>query len=371
MTQGPFKNDSVGSFLRPANLKEAREQYKKQEITCEALRAIEDEAIIDLIEKQQTYGLKAVTDGEFRRRWWHLDYIVNLTGLTKLSLGDATIFQGVAAKDVESYYVSDKIAFNPKHPFLTDFKFLKEHAGEAVAKLTIPGPCMVYFSGALLSKDYQANPVYDKLADLENDIVQTYQDGIQAFYDAGCRYLQLDDTAWGALIDAKYDQVLGALNLKPQDLLTKFEELTRRSLANKPADMAITFHTCRGNFQSSWLYEGSFDTILEHLFKIEEFDGFFIEYDSERAGDFQVLTHLHQQKIVLGLVTSKTPGLESLTDLMARVKEANQFVPLEQICVSPQCGFASTEEGNHLTEAEQWAKIQLCTELAKEISHLE
>ncbi|MBP1041097.1 5-methyltetrahydropteroyltriglutamate--homocysteine S-methyltransferase [Vagococcus sp. BWB3-3] len=368
MTLGPFKNDSVGSFLRPAALKEAREQYKKQLITHDELRAIEDQAIIDLIQKQKKYGLKAVTDGEFRRRWWHLDYIVNLTGLTKLSLGDATIFQGVEAKDVESYYVSDKLAFNPNHPFLADFKFLKEHAGEAIAKQTIPGPCMVYFSGALLSKDYQANPVYDNLADLENDIVQTYQDGIQAFYEAGCRYLQLDDTAWGALIDEKYDKMLGALNLEPASLLAKFEDLTRRSLANKPADMAITFHTCRGNFQSSWLYEGSFDTILEHLFKIDQFDGFFIEYDSQQAGDFQVLKQLHQQKIVLGLVTSKTPELESMKDLVARVNEARQFVPLEQICVSPQCGFASTEEGNHLTEEEQWAKVQLCTDLAKEIS---
>lgn len=370
MKQGPFKNDSVGSFLRPAALKNAREQYKKQEITQAELRAIEDDAIIDLIEKQKKYGLKAVTDGEFRRRWWHLDYIVNLTGVTKLSLGDATIFQGVEAKDVESYYVSGKVAFDPNHPFLADFKFVKEHAGDAVAKQTIPGPCMVYFSGALLSKDYQANPVYDNLVDLENDIVQTYQEAIQAFYDAGCRYLQLDDTAWGALTDDKYDAVFASLGIEPKQLLEKFEELTRRSLANKPADLAVTFHTCRGNFQSSWLYEGSFDTILAHLFKIEEFDGFFIEYDSERSGDFKPLANLKKQKIVLGLVTSKTPELEPMEELVARVKEANQFVPLEQICVSPQCGFASTEEGNHLTEEEQWAKVQLCTDLAKKIESL-
>lgn len=365
MTLGPFKNDSVGSFLRPTALKHAREQYKKQEITYEQLRAIEDEAIIDLIEKQKKYGLKAVTDGELRRRWWHLDYIVNLQGITKLSLGDATIFQGVEAKDVESYFVSGKVAFNPDHPFLADFKFVQAHAGDAVAKQTIPGPCMIYFSGALLSKDYQAKPVYEQLSELENDIVQTYQEAIQAFYDAGCRYLQLDDTAWGALIDDKYKPVLASLGLEPKDLLAKFEELTRRSLAKKPADMAVTFHTCRGNFQSSWLYEGSFDDILKHLFQIDEFAGFFIEYDSERAGDFNVLASLRQQKIVLGLVTSKTPGLEAMSDLTARIKEAQQFVPLEQICVSPQCGFASTEEGNHLTEEEQWAKVQLCTDLAK------
>lgn len=370
MGKAPFKNDSVGSFLRPKKLKVAREKYKNQQISHAELRAIEDEAIIDLIEKQKKYGLKSVTDGEFRRRWWHLDFIVNLKGITKLSLGDATIFQGVKAKDVESYYVSGKVEFDANHPFLADFKFVKEHAGEALAKQTIPGPCMIYFSGALASKAYLANPVYDNLSDLEDDIVQTYQDAIQAFYDAGCRYLQLDDTAWGALTDSKHEALLAAAGLEPNALLEKFEELTRRALANKPTDLAVTFHTCRGNFQSSWLYEGSFDTILAHLFNIEEFAGFFIEYDSERAGDFTPLSTLHKQKIVLGLVTSKTPKLESMTDLIARVKEANQFVSLEQICVSPQCGFASTEEGNHLTEDEQWAKVQLCTDLAKEIEKL-
>lgn len=370
MTNAPFRNDIVGSFLRPEELKKAREEFKNGKISKEELQLVEDKAIIELIEKQKANGLHAVTDGEFRRRWWHLDFIVGLNGITKVSLGDITMFQGVKAKDVESYYVSGKLSFDPDHPFLEHFKFVKAHAGDAVAKQTIPGPCLIYFSGAITSKQYAENPVYDSLEDLEKDLIKTYQDAVQAFYDAGCRYLQIDDTAWNSLPDQKYDALISSLGHDPKKLLQKFGDITEQAIANKPKDMVITFHTCRGNFQSSWLYEGDYDLISKRLFDIEHFDGFFLEYDSDRAGDFKALKNLKQQKIVLGLITSKTPELENLDDLIARVKEAAQFVPLEQICVSPQCGFASTEEGNHLTEEEQWEKVRLVVRLAEAIDNL-
>ncbi|SHH65088.1 5-methyltetrahydropteroyltriglutamate--homocysteine methyltransferase [Anaerosphaera aminiphila DSM 21120] len=366
----PFKNDIVGSFLRPQELKKAREKFKSGEITRADLKTIEDKLIIDLIKKQESNGLKAVTDGEFRRRWWHLDFIVNLNGLEKLSLGDATIFQDVHAKDVESYSVNGKISFPKDHPFLDDFKFVRDLCENSIAKQTIPGPNMVYYSGVLTSKKYLDNPYYENLKDLEDDLVKAYQDAIQAFYDVGCRYLQLDDTAWGALADPKSQELIRSLGYDPIELVQKFGDLTERALENKPEDMGITFHMCRGNFQSSWLYEGDYDLISKRLFEIENFDGFFLEYDSKRAGDFKPLKNLKNQKIVLGLITSKSPQLEKIEDLIERVKEAAEYVPLKQICVSPQCGFASTEEGNHLTEEDQWKKVRLCKELADKIEAL-
>ncbi|RVU54380.1 5-methyltetrahydropteroyltriglutamate--homocysteine S-methyltransferase [Anaerosphaera multitolerans] len=370
MSLVPFRSDIVGSFLRPEELKKARENFKKGEITREELRSLEDKLIIDLIEKQKANGLKAVTDGEFRRRWWHLDFILGLNGITKLSLGDISMFQGVEAKDVESSYVSGKISFSKDHPFIEHFKFVKKYAGDAIAKQTIPGPNMIYYSAVLISQKYHENPYYNNLKELEEDLIKAYQDGIQAFYDAGCRYLQLDDTAWGALSDPSSEKTIKKFGYDPKELVQKFGDITEKCLAKKPKDMGITFHMCRGNFQSSWLYEGDYDLISKRLFEIDNFDGFFLEYDSDRAGDFKPLKNLRNQKIVLGLITSKEPKLEKMEDLLERVKEATEYVPLEQICVSPQCGFASTEEGNHLTEEDQWKKIRLCVELGNKIEEL-
>lgn len=360
----PFHHDVVGSFLRPAALKKGRADYTAGRITREELRAIEDTQIIDLIKKQQQHGLKAVTDGEFRRRWWHLDFIAQLNGITKYALGDIKTFQNVSMENAESYYISGKLAFNPQHSFLDDFKFLQAHAGDSVAKQTIPGPNMLYLGGSVLEPHYQSNPAYAHDSELEDAIVAVYQAAIQAFYAAGCRYLQLDDTAWGRLLEADPQKKIGGSNYTVAQLIEKCAALTKRAIANKPADMALTFHFCRGNFKSSWLYEGRYDAIAESLFSIENFDGFFLEYDSERAGGFEPLKHLKKQKIVLGLITTKTAELEDKEYLLGKIKEASRYVPLEQICLSPQCGFASTEDGNALTEDQQWAKIDLLAETA-------
>lgn len=362
----PFKYDIVGSFLRPDELKNSRADYAAGRISKEELREVEDRLIIDLIHKQQAHGLYGVTDGEFRRRWWHLDFLEQLNGVTKYSLGDIRTFQNVEMKNAEAYYVSGKLSFSPSHSFLQDFVFLKDHAGDRVAKQTIPGPNMLYLGGAILSARYQENPVYDELSQLEEAIVATYQEAIQAFYDVGCRYLQLDDTAWGRLLDQDLQSPLAAAagNHSVEALIEKCAEITRRSIENKPEDMVITFHFCRGNFKSSWVYEGGYDAIAEQLLAIEDFDGFFLEYDTERAGSFAPLKHLKNQKVVLGLITSKTPELEDPRVLLEKMKQASEYVPLQQICLSPQCGFASTEEGNALTEEQQWAKIDLLVETA-------
>lgn len=362
----PFKCDIVGSFLRPEELKNSRADYSSGKISQEQLREVEDRLIIDLIRKQQAHGLQAVTDGEFRRRWWHLDFLEQLKGVTKYSLGDIRTFQDVEMKNAEAYYVSGKLSFPPNHMFLQDFAFLKSHAGDSVAKQTIPGPNMLYLGGAILAAQYQENPVYAELSELEDGIVAVYQEAIQAFYDAGCRYLQLDDTAWGRLLDQDLQSplVANAGDDTVQQLIEKCADLTRRAIEKKPADMVITFHFCRGNFKSSWVYEGGYDAIAEQLLSIETFDGFFLEYDTDRAGSFAPLQALKNQKIILGLITSKSPQLEDGEALLDRVKAASQYVPLEQICISPQCGFASTEDGNSLTEAQQWAKIDLLVETA-------
>lgn len=365
----PFRNDIVGSFLRPAELKKAREDFAAGKISREELTKVEDRLIIDLIAKEKANGLKAVTDGEFRRRWWHLDFIEGVEGITKFSLGDIKTFQDTEMKNAESYYVSGKLKFPENHPFINHFKFVKEHAGDAVAKQTIAGPNMIYAT-ILTSPQYKENPVYATLEEARADIVQVYKDAIKAFYNAGCRYLQFDDTSWGALFSEAGRERYRQAGYDPSEVIKTFADVTAACIEDKPDDLAITVHICRGNFKSSWLYEGHYDFISEHAFAIEKLDGFFLEYDDERSGGFEPLRHLKNQKIVLGLITSKHPELEDINALLARVKDAAKYVPLDQICVSPQCGFASTEEGNSLTEEEQWAKIRLVTELAAAIEKL-
>lgn len=360
----PFIYDIVGSFLRPEALKTARLDYAKGNITKQQLRSIEDEHIIDLINKEREAGLHAVTDGEFRRRWWHLDFIEQLNGITKYSLGDITTFQNVQMKNAESYYISDRLSFNPEHSFLEDFKFVKKHAKDCIAKQTIPGPNMIFLVGAVLEPHYNQSPVYASIEELEEDIIKTYQDAIEAFYAAGCRYLQLDDTAWGRLLDPALELKSSAYGLTAQQLIERCANVTQRALANKPYDMVITFHFCRGNFKSSWIYKGGYDAIAKHLLAIEEFDGFFLEYDDDRSGSFEPLKHLKKQKVVLGLITTKSPELEKKEEILNRIEQAKKYIPGCQICISPQCGFASTEDGNSLTEEEQWEKIKLLTEIA-------
>ncbi|MWV42078.1 5-methyltetrahydropteroyltriglutamate--homocysteine S-methyltransferase [Paenibacillus sp. HJL G12] len=362
----PFRADQVGSFLRPQTLKEAKAKYNEGRITKEELRSIEDAEIMKLVDKQKAVGLTAVTDGEFRRTWWHLDFIEALQGIEVYDLNASGLFHGAMSK-AKGYTVASKLGFPADHPFLEDFKFLKQAAGDLVAKFTIPGPNMIFYSGVINSQKYADNPSYASLEDVAKDIVQVYRDAIQAFYDAGCRYLQLDDTSWGALFSDDFRDKIKAKGFDPDELVKQFADITIDAVANKPEDMAITIHICRGNFKSSWLYEGGYEPIAKELFSRVNVDGFFLEYDSDRAGDFKPLRHIKDQRVVLGLVTTKTGELEDKEDLKRRVQEASEYVNLDQLCLSPQCGFSSTEEGNTVTDQDQWNKLALVVETSQEI----
>ncbi|MFC7392982.1 5-methyltetrahydropteroyltriglutamate--homocysteine S-methyltransferase [Scopulibacillus cellulosilyticus] len=362
----PFRADHVGSLLRPQVLKDAREQYQQGKISKQELRSIEDREIVKAVEKQKEVGLSAVTDGEFRRKWWHLDFIKDLEGIRVYEFDASGLFQG-AMKKATAYTVDSKLKFPEGHPFLEDFKYLKSVAGEHLAKFTIPGPNMIFYSGIVNSQQYWDNPPYASLDEAAQDIVKVYQDAIQAFYDAGCRYLQLDDTSWGALFSDDFREKIKTKGFDPDELIKKFADITIEAVANKPEDMAVTLHICRGNFKSSWLYQGGYEPIAEELFSRVNVDAFFLEFDSENAGDFTPLRFIKDQKVVLGLITSKTAELEDKEEIKKRVAEAEKYVNIEQLCLSPQCGFASTEEGNTITDQDQWKKLGLVVDIANEI----
>lgn len=364
--KGPFRTDHVGSFLRPHALKEARANYLAGDITKEALRKIEDTEIEKLVKKQKEVGLSAVTDGEFRRKWWHLDFIQALEGIHVYDVDAPKAFHG-AMKKATLYTVESKLVFPQNHPFLEDFAFLKKIAGDHIAKQTIPGPNMIFYSGVVNSQPYLNNPSYDSLDSIAEDVVRVYQDAIQAFYDAGCRYLQLDDTIWGALFSDDFREKIKGNGLNPDELIKKFADITIKAVANKPEDMAITIHICRGNFKSSWLYQGGYEPIAEELFSRVNVDGFFLEFDDDRAGDFSPLRFIKDQKVVLGLITSKTAELEDPTYIKGRIEEATKYVNINQLCLSPQCGFASTEEGNIVEDQDQWNKLSLVHGIAKDV----
>ena len=361
----PFRADHVGSFLRPESVKKARKQLQDNEITAEDLRIVEDEAIRQLVEKQKQCGLKAVTDGEFRRSWWHLDFFAGLQGIQKTTTNKGFVFHGVHTK-AESVELAGPVGFS-NHPMLRDFAFLKSCAGEHTAKMTIPSPAMLHFVLAVRNEQFTLPGFYGSESALLEDIANAYKDALKAFYDAGCRYLQLDDTSWGALCSAEQRAALTKRGIDPAALAAKYVNLVNAAIAGRPADMAVTMHICRGNFRSTWFSSGGYEPVAQELFGKARLDGFFLEYDSERAGDFTPLRHMRDQQVVLGLVSSKTGTLEDRDAIKARIAEAAQIVPLNQLCLSPQCGFSSTEEGNTLTEEEQWNKIRLVVEVAKSI----
>lgn len=361
-----FRADQVGSYLRPQVLKDAKEKYQQGQISKTDLRSIEDIEIGKLVEKQKEVGLTTVTDGEFRRKWWHLDFIEALEGIRVYEIEASGLFHG-AMKKATLYTVDSKLKFPKNHPFLEDFKFLKNIAGDHVAKFTIPGPNMIFYSGVINSQVYLDNPSYLSLDEVAQDIVKVYKEAIQAFYDAGCRYLQLDDTSWGALFSDDFREKIKEKGFEPDELVKKFADITIEAVANKPEDMAITLHICRGNFKSSWLYQGGYEPIADELFSRVNVDAFFLEFDNDRSGDFKPLRFIKDQHVVLGLITSKTGELEDKEAIKQRVAEAAKYVKIDQLCLSPQCGFSSTEEGNVITEQDQWNKLGLVVEIANEI----
>jgi len=362
-TRPPFRADHVGSLLRPSAIKTAREQRARNEIDAAALRAIEDREIEKTISKQEQIGLKLATDGEFRRSWWHFDFFRGLAGVTFYTTDHGIQFHGVQTK-AETIKIEGKIGF-ASHPMLDHFKFLKAHTG-VTPKMTIPAPSTLHFRQGRAAISQQVYPDLDAFFD---DLANAYRAVIRAFYDAGCRYLQLDDTAWSMLCDPNERAQSKKRGDDPDSLPARYARLTSTALQAKPADMAITMHSCRGNFRSTFIASGGYDFVAEQLLGHTDFDGYFLEYDSDRAGGFEPLRFFPKGKkqLVLGLVTSKTGTLESKDDIKRRIDEATKYVALDQLCLSPQCGFASTEEGNILAEEEQWAKLQMIVEIAEEV----
>jgi 5-methyltetrahydropteroyltriglutamate--homocysteine methyltransferase len=362
-TTPPFRADHVGSLLRPAALKEARAKRERNEITADALRAVEDREIEKAIKKQEEIGLKLATDGEFRRSWWQFDFFKGLDGVELYQVGEGIAFHGVATK-AESVRVVGRVGYST-HPHVADFRFVKDHA-RVVPKMTIPSPAVLHFRQGRRSISKAAYPELDAYFD---DVGNAYRKAVRAFYDAGCRYLQLDDTTWSMMCDARELGHSRERGDDPSTLPAAYARLINKTLEGKPADMVVTMHSCRGNFRSTWIAEGGYDPMAERLFNEVNVDGYFLEYDSDRAGGFEPLRFFPKGKkqLVLGLVTSKSGKLENKDAIKRRIDEAAKYVALDRLCLSPQCGFASTEEGNVLSEDEQWAKLRMIVELADDV----
>lgn len=363
-SSAPFRADIVGSFLRPEAIKQAREQLAAGKIDAAALRQVEDEAIRDLVKKQRASGLQVVTDGEFRRAWWHFDFFEGLEGVERYEADQGIQFNGIQTK-ARSVRVTGKLGFRD-HPMLNDFRFLQSVAGDAVAKMTIPSPCVLHFRGGRKTIDAT---VYPDLADYYDDLAHTWKQAIAAFYAAGCRYLQLDDTTWAYLCSEDQKRQLRERGEDPEALARIYAQVLNKALEDRPADLTIGLHVCRGNFRSTWISEGGYEPVAEILFGGVNVDAFFLEYDNERSGGFEPLRFIRpgHQQVVLGLITTKTGELEDPALVKKRLAEAETYVSRSQICLSPQCGFASTEEGNSLSEAQQWDKVRLVVDMAKQL----
>ncbi len=362
-TKPPFRADHVGSILRPAPLKEARAKHAAGTLDDAGLKAIEDREIEKIIKRQEEIGLKLATDGEFRRSWWQFDFYKGLSGVELYSTGQGIKFAGVETR-AESVRVIGPVDF-AGHPHLDHFRFLKGHT-KVTPKMTIPAPSTLHFRQGRQSISKQVYPELDAYFD---DVAKAYQKAIRAFYDAGCRYLQMDDTAWSMFCDPGEREKSRGRGDDPDSLPAKYAAMTNKALEGRPADMVVTMHSCRGNFRSTFIAQGGYEPIAERMLGEINLDGYFLEYDSDRAGGFEPLRFVPKgnKTVVLGLVTSKSGTLESKDAVKRRIDEATKYVALDQLALSPQCGFASTEEGNVLAEDEQWAKLRMIVEVADEV----
>ncbi|MFU0841569.1 MAG: 5-methyltetrahydropteroyltriglutamate--homocysteine methyltransferase [Burkholderia sp.] len=364
----PYRCDVVGSFLRPKSLAQARARFAAGQITRAQLTEIEDAAIADLVRKERENGLTAVTDGEFRRAFWHLDFLAALGGIRHVKAEAWSVhFEGRQPK-AETVVIADRVHFPENHPFLEAFDRLKAIAGDAPVKFTIPSPSMLHLICCVREAHYQPIERYKgNEALLFADIAQTWRDAVKALYERGCRYLQLDDTSWGELCSKEKREAYQARGIDVDALARHYVACINEVLRDKPEDLTVTMHICRGNFRSTWFSSGGYEPVAEVLFGGCRVDGFFLEYDTARAGGFEPLRFIKDQTVVLGLLTSKFPDLEDKDEIKKRIKEASRYVPLERLCLSPQCGFASTEEGNIMTEEQQWAKVRLARDIAREV----
>src|SRR5437667_3490039 len=361
----PFRADHVGSLLRPQALLAARRRARDGEISRDQLRQIEDTHVRDVVAKQEAVGLKSVTDGEFRRTYFHIDFLERLQGVT-VSGGIETRFK---SEKGEINFAPPSLSVTGKLRHVTDiqkadFEFLKSVTTET-PKVTIPSPTMVHFRGGRKTIDIHAYPDMDEFF---HDLARCYRDEIDSLYRAGCRYVQLDDTNLAYLCDPKLRAGAKERGLDPDHLPRDYAALINSVIDKRPSDLTVAVHLCRGNFKSAWVAEGGYEPVADVLFNELNVDGYFLEYDDERAGDFKPLRFVPKNKtVVLGLVTTKLGALESRDGLITRIKEAAQFMPLEQMCLSPQCGFSSTVEGNQISEDEQWAKLRLIVDVAREV----
>jgi 5-methyltetrahydropteroyltriglutamate--homocysteine methyltransferase len=361
-TKPPFRADHVGSLLRPAALKVAREKRAKGEITAAELTAVEDREIERVIKKQEEVGLQAVTDGEFRRSWWHLDFLWGLDGVEKHVMDTGIAFAAVTTRN-EGVKVTGKLG-STHHPMVEHFKFVQAHTGR-MPKITIPAPSALYGRPSPTPIDKAAYPTIEAFF---TDLGQAYKKAVRQFADAGCRYLQLDEVFIAMLCDPKYRQQMKDRGDNPETLGDLYGELINTAMSDIPSDMTITMHLCRGNYKSTFMGAGGYEAEQEVLFNKINVHGYFMEYDDERSGGFEPLRLLPKGKqVVLGLVTTKKGQLESKDELKRRIDQAAKFCSLDQLCLSGQCGFASTEEGNALTEDEQWAKLARIVEVADEV----
>jgi 5-methyltetrahydropteroyltriglutamate--homocysteine methyltransferase len=366
-TKAPFRADEVGSLLRPPRIKEARAKLEKGEISPDDLRKIEDMEIEKVVHRQSSTGLKLATDGEFRRSWWHFDFLSKLTGCELFHPEEGIQFAGIQTRH-EAVRVIGKLDFPDDHPMLEHFRFLKKkcEVAHVTAKMTIPSPSVLHFRGGRKSISKDAYP------DIEvffQDLARTYRKAVKAFYDAGCRYLQLDDTVWAYLCSQDELAKLRERGEAPDNLQEIYARIINYAIAERPSDMTITTHVCRGNFRSTWISSGGYEPVAERLLAGTNYDGYFLEYDSDRAGGFEPLRYLPKGNkiVVVGVITSKSGELENKDAIKRRLEEASRYAALDQLALSPQCGFASTEEGNILTEEEQWAKLRLAVEVAQEV----
>ncbi len=366
-TRAPFRHDIVGSFLRTEPLQKARAAFFRGDISQNDLTLVEDNEIKALVDKQRQVGLKAVTDGEFRRSWWHLDFMWGLGGVEKAAIGEGYRFQGITTRP-ETARLTGRIKFGD-HPFMSHFAFLKAAAGTGVtARQAIPAPAQ--FLSELLREENRASTlaVYKDTDTLLADIAAAYQDAIKAFYNIGCRSLQLDDCTWGMFCDKAYWEKRMDQGVDIKDTAQRYLDLNNAAIKDRPKDLALTTHVCRGNYRSTWATHGGYDPIAEFLFEQENVDAFYLEYDTDRAGDFAPLAKVPASGlVVLGLVSSKVGTLEDEAAVEERIREAARYLPLENLCLSPQCGFASTEEGNLLTQDQQWEKLKLVKRVADRV----
>ncbi|GAA4156049.1 5-methyltetrahydropteroyltriglutamate--homocysteine S-methyltransferase [Leifsonia shinshuensis] len=365
--RAPYRADVVGSLLRPSTVKKARLDYAAGTISATGLRQAEDEAIGPVVQRQAEAGFKVATDGELRRAWWHLDFWESLEGLDVVDAESGIAFQGVSTRP-KTMRLTGPIAFPSDHPFLADFAALKD---DAIAvglepKITIPSPTVLDFRLDNERIDHDAYADRDAMID---DLVQAYRDALASLYASGARYIQLDDTAWGYLCSDVELEKARARGIITDGIAERYAILINRVLEGRPSDLTVTTHVCRGNFRSTWISSGGYEPVAEQLLGGTDYDGYFLEYDSDRAGGFEPLRFLPQgdKRVVLGLITSKSGELEPREAVIARIDEAARYAPLDQLALSSQCGFASTEEGNLLTEDEQWRKLESVVSIADEV----